>query len=46
MEIFMLYYQDLLQLQYEGVVVMKLFDRVKVNVNFLIFFFNKKFYGK
>lgn len=38
--------QDLLQLQYEGVAVMKLFDRAKVNVNLLIFLLNKKFYGK
>ncbi|NWV28250.1 IQGA1 protein, partial [Origma solitaria] len=46
METFMLQYQDLLQLQYEGVAVMKLFDRAKVNVNLLIFLLNKKFYGK
>eukprot|EP00079_Xenopus_tropicalis_P008851 XP_002932312.2 PREDICTED: ras GTPase-activating-like protein IQGAP1 [Xenopus tropicalis] len=46
METFMLHYQDLLQLQYEGVAVMKLFDRAKVNVNLLIFLINKKFYGK
>lgn len=39
-------WQDLLQLQYEGVAVMKLFDRAKVNVNLLIFLLNKKFYGK
>lgn len=38
--------QDLLQLQYEGVAVMKLFDRATVNVNLLIFLLNKKFYGK
>jgi len=38
--------QDLLQLQYEGVAVMKLFDRAKVNVNLLIFLLNKKFYEK
>uniref|UniRef100_A0A673KIS5 Ras GTPase-activating-like protein IQGAP1 n=1 Tax=Sinocyclocheilus rhinocerous TaxID=307959 RepID=A0A673KIS5_9TELE len=37
---------DLLQLQYEGVAVMKLFDRATVNVNLLIFLLNKKFYGK
>lgn len=42
METFMLHYQDLLQLQYEGVAVMKLFDRAKVNVNLLIFLLNKK----
>ncbi|NXG05524.1 IQGA1 protein, partial [Sakesphorus luctuosus] len=46
METFMLQYQDLLQLQYEGVAVMKMFDRAKVNVNLLIFLLNKKFYGK
>uniref|UniRef100_U3FCJ3 Ras GTPase-activating-like protein IQGAP1 n=1 Tax=Micrurus fulvius TaxID=8637 RepID=U3FCJ3_MICFL len=46
METFMLHYQDLLQLQYEGVAVMKLFERAKVNVNLLIFLLNKKFYGK
>ncbi|XP_036245250.1 ras GTPase-activating-like protein IQGAP1 [Molothrus ater] len=46
METFMLHYQDLLQLQYEGVAVMKLFNRAKVNVNLLIFLLNKKFYGK
>ena len=38
--------QDLLQLQYEGVAVMKMFDRARVNVNLLIFLINKKFYGK
>ncbi|XP_049721764.1 ras GTPase-activating-like protein IQGAP2 isoform X1 [Elephas maximus indicus] len=38
--------QDLLQLQYEGVAVMKMFDKVKVNVNLLIYLLNKKFYGK
>ncbi|NP_001082590.1 IQ motif containing GTPase activating protein 1 L homeolog [Xenopus laevis] len=46
METVMLHYQDLLQLQYEGVAVMKMFDRAKVNVNLLIFLINKKFYGK
>jgi hypothetical protein len=40
-------FQDLLQLQYEGVSVMKMFeDRAKINVNLLIFLLNKKFYGK
>lgn len=34
--------QDLLQLQYEGVAVMKLFNKAKVNVNLLIFLLNKK----
>jgi len=39
--------QDLLQLQYEGVSVMKMFDgRALINVNLLIFLLNKKFYGK
>ncbi|XP_075397308.1 ras GTPase-activating-like protein IQGAP2 [Tenrec ecaudatus] len=38
--------QDLLQMQYEGVAVMKMLDKVKVNVNLLIFLLNKKFYGK
>lgn len=39
--------QDLLQLQYEGVAVMNMFDRrAKVNVNLLIFLLNQKFYGK
>ncbi|XP_068131420.1 LOW QUALITY PROTEIN: ras GTPase-activating-like protein IQGAP1 [Hyperolius riggenbachi] len=46
METYNLHYQDLLQLQYEGVAVMKMFDRAKVNVNLLIFLLNKKFYGK
>lgn len=39
-------FQDLLQLQYDGVAVMDMFDRAKVNVNLLIFLLNKKFYGK
>lgn len=38
--------QDLLQLQYDGVAVMKMFNRAKVNVNLLIFLLNRKFYGK
>ncbi|XP_042546661.1 ras GTPase-activating-like protein IQGAP2 [Dipodomys spectabilis] len=38
--------QDLLQMQYEGVSVMKMFEKVKVNVNLLIYLLNKKFYGK
>lgn len=41
-----LQFQDLLQMQYEGVAVMKMFDKVKVNVNLLIYLLNKKFYGK
>nr|XP_042699174.1 ras GTPase-activating-like protein IQGAP3 [Chrysemys picta bellii] len=46
MEKFQLHYQDLLQLQYEGVAVMKLFNKAKVNVNLLIFLLNKKFFRK
>ncbi|XP_045673127.1 ras GTPase-activating-like protein IQGAP3 isoform X3 [Phyllostomus hastatus] len=46
MERFQLHYQDLLQLQYEGVAVMKLFNKAKVNVNLLIFLLNKKFLQK
>uniref|UniRef100_A0A8D3CWJ2 IQ motif containing GTPase activating protein 2 n=1 Tax=Scophthalmus maximus TaxID=52904 RepID=A0A8D3CWJ2_SCOMX len=46
MEKVKLHFQDLLQLQYEGVAVMKMFDKAKVNVNLLIFLLNKKFYGK
>uniref|UniRef100_A0A3Q0S3J5 IQ motif containing GTPase activating protein 1 n=1 Tax=Amphilophus citrinellus TaxID=61819 RepID=A0A3Q0S3J5_AMPCI len=46
LETVQLEYQDLLQLQYEGVAVMKLFDRATINVNLLIFLLNKKFYGK
>ncbi|KAK5931495.1 hypothetical protein CesoFtcFv8_000210 [Champsocephalus esox] len=46
MEEFLLQYQDLLQLQYEGVAVMKMFDKAKINVNLLIFLLNKKFFKK
>uniref|UniRef100_A0A3B3SIN3 IQ motif containing GTPase activating protein 2 n=1 Tax=Paramormyrops kingsleyae TaxID=1676925 RepID=A0A3B3SIN3_9TELE len=46
MEKVQVHIQDLLQLQYEGVAVMKMFDKAKVNVNLLIFLLNKKFYGK
>uniref|UniRef100_A0A8C5FEA2 IQ motif containing GTPase activating protein 3 n=1 Tax=Gadus morhua TaxID=8049 RepID=A0A8C5FEA2_GADMO len=46
MEEFPLKYQDLLQLQYEGVAVMKMFDKAKINVNLLIFLLNKKFFKK
>ncbi|XP_046891515.1 ras GTPase-activating-like protein IQGAP3 [Hypomesus transpacificus] len=46
MEKFPLKYQDLLQLQYEGVAVMKMFGKAKVNVNLLIFLLNKKFFKK
>ncbi|XP_063480937.1 ras GTPase-activating-like protein IQGAP3 isoform X5 [Symphalangus syndactylus] len=38
--------KDLLQLQYEGVAVMKLFNKAKVNVNLLIFLLNNKFLRK
>lgn len=40
-----LFSQDLLQLQYEGLAVMKMFGRAKINVNLLIYLINKKFYG-
>ena len=39
-------FEDLLQLRFENVQVMKILNRVKVNVNLLIFLLNKKFYGK
>ncbi|XP_037571211.1 ras GTPase-activating-like protein IQGAP1 [Dermacentor silvarum] len=38
--------QDLLRQQYEGVAVTNLCDRARVNNNLLLFFLNKKFYGK
>ena len=38
--------KDLLQMQYEGLSIMKMFNRAKINVNLLIFLLNKKFYGK
>lgn len=38
--------QDLLHLQYEGIAVMKMFDKAKVNVNLLIFLLNKKLLKK
>ncbi|XP_075764038.1 ras GTPase-activating-like protein IQGAP3 isoform X2 [Pelodiscus sinensis] len=46
MEKFQLHYQDLLQLQYEGVAVMKMFNKAKINVNLLLFLLNKKFFRK
>ncbi|XP_077431059.1 ras GTPase-activating-like protein IQGAP3 isoform X2 [Vanacampus margaritifer] len=46
MEEFHIKYQDLLQLQYDGVAVMKMFNKAKVNVNLLIFLLNKKFFSK
>ena len=39
-------FEDLLQLRFENVQIMKILDRVKVNVNLLIFLLNKKFYGR
>ncbi|XP_056022517.1 ras GTPase-activating-like protein IQGAP1 isoform X2 [Ostrea edulis] len=41
-----LVFQDLLQLQYEGVAVIELFNDAKINVNLLIFLLNKKFYSQ
>ncbi len=38
--------QDLLQLQYEGLAVMNMFGRAKINVNLLIHLINKKFYSR
>ena len=38
--------QDLLQLQYEGVSVMDMFGKAKINVNLLLHFLNAKFLGK
>ena len=43
---FVLLPQDLLQLQYEGLAIMKMFGRAKINVNLLIYLINKKFYGR
>ncbi|GAB6018765.1 Ras GTPase-activating-like protein iqgap1 [Chamberlinius hualienensis] len=37
--------QSLLEYQYDGVSVMKMFDRAQINVNLLLFLFNTKFYG-
>jgi len=36
----------LLQLQYEGLAIMQMFGRAKINVNLLIYLINKKFYGR
>ncbi|KAL5004093.1 hypothetical protein ScPMuIL_017549 [Solemya velum] len=41
-----LVFQDLLQQQYEGVAVIEMFSKAKVNVNLLIFLLNRKFYGR
>ncbi|XP_037080487.1 ras GTPase-activating-like protein IQGAP1 [Pollicipes pollicipes] len=38
--------QELLHLQYDGVSVMDMFGRVRINVNLLIFLLNSKFYSK
>jgi len=38
--------QDLLQMQFEGVSVLNIFKKAKINVNLLIFLLNCKFYGK
>ncbi|XP_077382458.1 ras GTPase-activating-like protein IQGAP3 [Festucalex cinctus] len=46
MEEFHIKYQDLLQLQYDGVAVIKMFNKAKVNVNLLVFLLNKKFFNK
>lgn len=37
--------QDLLQLQYEGLSVMKMFARVKIKVDLLVDLLNDKFYA-
>ena len=41
-----LVFQDLLQLQYEGVAVIEMFNKAKINVNLLIYLLNRKFYGR
>jgi hypothetical protein len=38
--------QELLQLQYEGVAVMNIFGKAKINVNLLLHLLNAKFYGR
>lgn len=38
--------QDLLQLQYDGVAVMNMFGKAKINVNLLLHFLNAKLYGR
>ncbi|XP_065195539.1 ras GTPase-activating-like protein IQGAP1 isoform X2 [Sycon ciliatum] len=40
-----LVFEELLQLQYEGVSVFKMYGCAKINVNLLVFLINKKFYG-
>ena len=39
-------FHDLLQLQYEGISTMRMFNMCTVNVNLLIFQINKKFFNK
>lgn len=36
--------QDLLQLQYEGVTIVRMFDKAKININLLLYLLNSKFY--
>ena len=38
--------QELLKLQYEGVSVMNMFGKARINVNLLLHFLNVKFYGR
>ncbi len=38
--------QELLQLQYEGVAVMNMFGKARINVNLLLHLLNVKFYGR
>lgn len=38
--------QKLLELQYDGVSVMNMFGKAKINVNLLLYLLNRKFYGK
>ena len=38
-------FQELLQLQYEGVAVMNMFGKARINVNLLLHLVNVKFYG-
>ncbi|XP_071452887.1 ras GTPase-activating-like protein IQGAP2 [Hetaerina americana] len=38
--------QDLLQLQFDGVSIIDIFGKAKLNINLLLFLLNKKFYGK
>lgn len=38
--------QELLKLQYEGVAVMNMFGKARINVNLLLHLLNVKFYGR